>query len=70
MPMRQLNENAAVSRAPYATGETGKIAFYTESLCLVIEVSFNGGMPHYAVKFMCRMKMERSVKKLRNVLTI
>ena len=27
--------------------ETGKIAFYTESLCLVIEVSFNGGMGIY-----------------------
>ena len=27
--------------------ETGKIAFYTEPLCLVIEVSFNGGMGIY-----------------------
>ena len=27
--------------------ETGKIAFYAEPLCLVIEVSLNGGMGIY-----------------------
>ena len=30
--------------------ETGKIAFYTESLCLVIEVSFNGGMGKMCIR--------------------